>query len=423
MNFSEFYNWFIASIHSTLFQEVLKYLIPLMPILTTVILALIFWDVWMRYIRAKFYNSLKYTVLEVKLPKDTFKSPKAMEVVLTAIHNTSNGSTFAQYWKGEYRPYYSLELISIEGQVKFMIWCEDRRKIGLISALYSQYPNIEIHEREDYTKSVHFDPKEMKIYAVEMKFNKEDPYPIKTYVDYGLDKDPKEEFKVDPLLPFLEWLGNVGPNQQVWIQLIVQAHIKEQVKSGHFFKKTDKWKDEAEKLKNEIMKRDKDTKVAGEVDENGKTNVVTLSEGEKEVVSALDRSVSKLPFRVGIRALYISPRKTFDTPFGIGGIISGFKQFNSEHLNGFKPDGDTLVAQFGDPWKDFRDIRRNYYSKVALAVYKRRAFFYPPYVGNSLILNTEELATIYHFPGSVAATPNLDRIPSKKSQAPVNLPI
>ncbi len=38
------------------------------------------------------------------------------------------------------------------------------------------------------------------------------------------------------------------------------------------------------------------------------------------------------------------------------------------------------------------------------------------------ILNLEELATLYHFPGEVAATPTLPRIDSTKSSQPFNIP-
>ena len=61
-----------------------------------------------------------------------------------------------------------------------------------------------------------------------------------------------------------------------------------------------------------------------------------------------------------------------------------------------------------------------------LAAYKLRSFFYPPYenfLQNSFILNAEELATIYHFPGNVSVTPTLSKIASKKSEPPSNLPI
>ena len=205
----------LSQIRVDLIPQAIQFVITISPIMLSVLLAMIMWPLWLRYVRAKNFLSIKYTVLEIKLPKDTFKSPLAMEVFLQSLHNTSDGSTFAQYWKGETRPWYSLELVSIEGRVKFFIWTEDRRKGGVISALYSQFPGVEVHESGDYSQSVHFDPKTMKLWAAQFKFTKPDPYPIKTYVDYGLDKDPKEEFKVDPLLPMLEFLGSLGPNEQI----------------------------------------------------------------------------------------------------------------------------------------------------------------------------------------------------------------
>jgi hypothetical protein len=39
------------------------------------------------------------------------------------------------------------------------------------------------------------------------------------------------------------------------------------------------------------------------------------------------------------------------------------------------------------------------------------------------VLNTEELATLYHLPGLVASVPTLPRIDSRKAVAPVNLPV
>ena len=44
-------------------------------------------------------------------------------------------------------------------------------------------------------------------------------------------------------------------------------------------------------------------------------------------------------------------------------------------------------------------------------------------LGKPLIINSEELATMFHFPGPVAGTPALERVPSKKAEAPSNLPV
>ncbi len=393
------------------------------------ILIILWWPLWLNYVRSKRYLSLKYGVFEIRLPKETNKSPRAMELFLHALHNTSDGNFLKRFWNGESRPWYSLELASIEGQVKFYIWGEDGRKIGLMSALYAQFPGIEVRQVEDYTEKVYYNPVTDKYWVAEFKLNTDKPFPIKTYVDWGLDKDPKEEYKVDPIVPGLEFLASVGAGQQVWIQLIVRAHKPEQIKKGFFFKQHDKWKDDALDMMHEIMKRDPKTykakvKIGEDEYEKGDNYMLpTLSDLEKEQVAGLSRKVAKLPFDVCARALYIATKKNFDTPFGIGGLISFFKTFNTEHLNGFRPNGDKWTPALDAPWKDFRDIRRDRYSNEALLAYKMRVAWFPPFDSTVFVLNTEELATMYHFPGSVAATPTLERVPSKKGEAPANLPV
>jgi hypothetical protein len=426
MPFDQLFGSLLTDLQSSVLPNVLRYVIVISPIILVWLLATIFWSVWVRYVRGKNFLATKYTLLEIKLPKETFKSPLAVETFLHSIHNTSDGSWYTQYWKGQTRPWYSLELVSVEGKLKFMIWTEDQRKNGIMSALYAIIPGIEIYERDDYARSVHFNPDEMKIWAAEfvLTHKKGDVYPIKTYIDYGLDKDPKEEFKVDPMVPLLEFLGSVGPNQQVWIQFLIRAHKKEERKPGHLFKRVDMWKENAIKEVNEILMRDPKTKVAGTKDAGEDfTKVPSISKGEKDIVDAIERAQTKLPFDIGIRAVYVAKKDMFDAPFAIGGIISSLKQFNSESLNGFRPNGDKWLAQFEHPWQDYKNIRRNFESQEVLKAYRRRSFFYPPYQGKPFVLNTEALATVYHFPGQVAATPTLERVPSKKSQAPSNLPI
>jgi hypothetical protein len=412
-------------VHSGILYSVLQILITLSPIILLLVLWMIFWPLWVNYVRSSFIFSTKKAVLEIRLPKEMMKSPLAMEIFLGSLHNTSDGSNFAQYWKGEFRPNVSLELASIDGVVRFFLWLEDGRKHAIIGALYSQFPGIEVHEVEDYTKNIFYDPKVMKLWGGEFIFTKPDPYPIKTYVDYGLDKDPKEEFKVDPLTPTIELLGNLPPNQQIWIQYMLRAHKDDQRKPGHFMKKTDLWKDKALEEVNRIMMRDPKTKVAGMKDEaTGFTKLPSISKGEQDIVEAIERSIRKPAFDVVIRTIYFAPKEVFDKKNGMGGIISSFKHYSTEHLNGFKPDGSKWPAKFkGSPWEDYKNMRLNRQCRLVLEAYKRRCGFYDPFKSKPLVLNIEELATMYHFPGQVAATPSLNRVPSKKFEAPANLPI
>jgi hypothetical protein len=430
IRFGDYASFLYTQFQQALLPDVVGIVMTLSIPVLTVVLIIIWWPLWKNYVRSKRHVLMPYSVFEIKLPKETFKSPKAMELFLHALHNTSDGNFLKKFWGGESRPWYSLELASIEGQVKFYIWGETGRKIGLMSALYAQFPGIEVKEVEDYTKRTFYDPATMKVWAAEFALNKKEPYPIKTYVDYGLDKDPKEEFKVDPLVPGLEFLASVGADQQVWIQLVVRAHTGKDRKPGTFFKEYDHWKEAAVKTMNEIMFRDPKSRKAMALDkETGKLKpsdsfiLPTLTDAEKDQVAGLARKITKLPFEVGIRTLYIATKKNFDTPFGIGGCISFFKAFNTENLNGFKPNGDKWTPSLDAPWKDFRDIRRDRFSREGFQAFKMRSFFFPPFEGGAVILNSEELATVYHFPGSVAATPTLERVPSKKGEAPANLPI
>ena len=42
----------------------------------------------------------------------------------------------------------------------------------------------------------------------------------------GIYKDPKEEFKIDPMTPLIEAMGALGRGHQAWLQIIVRAHTE-----------------------------------------------------------------------------------------------------------------------------------------------------------------------------------------------------
>jgi hypothetical protein len=417
------FNDFVLGIKNLLLPDVFQLLVTLSPVVLAFILMTIFWKMWVMYVRAEFFFKQKYVLLDIRLPKETMKSPLAMELFLTALHQTGGEANwFDKYWLGKTRPWFSLELVSIEGKVSFHIWAREATRNYIESTLYAQFPGIEVHQVPDYALSAKYDPKTMVLWAAEMKLTKADPYPIKTYIDYKLDKDPKEEFKVDPIAPMVEYLGSIGANQQVWFQILVRAHKSEDRKAGHLWKTTDKWKDDAIAEVNKILLRDPKTKVAGEENEDGLSKRPSISKGEEEIVAAIERSVSKLGFDVGIRILYLAKKESFNGT-NIPGMLGVWKQFNSENLNGFKPNTDRLMPRFSYPWQDFKEIRQNKVRREALDAYKRRSYFYDPHICESFVLNSEELATIFHFPGQVAQAPALSRITSKKSDAPPNLPI
>ncbi|MEI6843387.1 MAG: hypothetical protein WCK48_02685 [bacterium] len=382
-----------------------------------VLLFILAFELWVDWRRAMFFAKQTYILLEIKLPKEIFKSPRAMEFMIAGLNQPfGDGNWFLDWWKGSTRPWFSLEIVSIGGEVHFFIWTRKSYRNAIEANLYSQYPGIEIYEVPDYTLPMSFDPATVGMMTCEFGLTKADVFPIKTYVDYGMDKDPKEEYKIDPLTPLIEFFGTLKKGHQAWFQIVVRAH-KATDKDPVTGKLVDlAW---AKAAKVEIDKIYEGTKGKKD-DATGKEDKGRLlTDGEMETVKALERSISKPGFDVGMRAIYMAPKDIFDRS-NIGGVIGGITHFNSNNLNAFKP---TIAGSKKYPWIDRKDKVANFEKGVMFDAYKRRQFFYKPYKRGVFVLNSEELATVYHFPGGVSATPTFERIGSRKAEAPQNLPI
>ena len=181
--------------------------------------------------------------------------------------------------------------------------------------------------------------------------------------------------------------------------------------------------------------RDPKTKSTRKETATGFPVIPTLTEGEKEQVAAIERSLNKHAYECMIRALYFAEGAAqSEIPKSIPALVGAFRQYSANNFNGFKLGWFTDLA---DETKDvlwFTGLREKaagyfmkIYGKKMYDAYRRRSFFHYPYrsfhVEKPFILTAEELATIYHFPGKVAATPTIGRAPSRKAEPPPNLPV
>lgn len=385
------------------------------PIWGPIFLVVVFAKLWVRYVRLKTLAAKEYVLLEVRLPQEVHRSPRAMELFLHAFHNPGEvGDFIKKYWKGNIVPMASLEIMSNGGEIHFYLRIEPAYRLFIESQLYAQFPDAEIFEAEDYTMKIDYDENKYSMWGNEFGFTQPDPYPIATYVDYGMDKDPKEEQKIDPMTPLLEYLGSIQKGAQVWIQFVIRHHQK--VSSGpawKFWEETNKWKDDAKK---EIEKIKKEGTVEGDDDSPDR---IALTPGQRNAIEAIERAQNKSAFDVGMRGIYIGEQDVFKKP-QIGAMINSFKQFGSNGFNGLKP---SVVNGYTYPWQDPWGKREARNKRDMFDAYRRRGFFFPPHVSGTMVMNTEELATIYHFPGAVAKTATLPRIDSRKAEPPTNLPV
>lgn len=409
--------------------DALHYVVIAAPLWVPLFLGIFFFNQWMDYIRVREITKAKKVLLEVNIPRETNKSPRAMELVFTGLWQKGYGTLYEVFKEGKYRPWFSFEIVSIGGDLHFFIWTEEKYKGLIESLIYAQYPDVEVYEVPDYTTSVQYNGGERFVWGTHHALTNPDVYPIKTYVDYSLDvgSEPKEEQKIDPMTPMLEYLGNLSAGEQAWVQILIQAHSKEGTGEGRIIKKPD-WKDEA---KEEIKKLREEAMVKQESGEQ-KFSFPLMTKGVQNKIESIERSLDKFPFNAMIRSMYIAEWDHFN-PSNIGGLIGSTRQYNSNNLNGFRLSG---ISDFSQNTKALFSLlkiperltkpRKDSMIEEVLMAYKRRSFFYPPHKetldAKPFILNTEELATIYHFPGGVAQTPTFKRIESKKAEPPSNLP-
>lgn len=401
----------------------------LSPIWLPLFLLRYFWIYWIHYIRYKFWFSQEMILLHVQLPSEVTKSPLAMELFLAALWNSSGEVTFIKrMWMGVFRPIWSLEIASNEGQVNFYIHMRKGLRSVVEARLYGQFPEAQVREVEDYTRQIDFNIDEYELWGAE--FIKGDPQalPIKTYIDYKLDKDPDEEFKIDPLTNALEALATMGKGEYFWFQIIIKARKKDEW-YGFYDTKHDAYKDSYVKGLKDIMEgaakraasliQGHDEKAESAKAQASARGLTLLTGGEKLKLEAMERAKEKLTFECGMRALYFAKKENF-TGSNIAIIPRFFDPFRSNDLNAINPA--RWMASLDYPWQDFRNIRRNAFKKKLFFLFQNRAYFYVPMDQAPIFLSIEELASIWHFPSSTVRTPGLDRVPSKRSEAPVNLP-
>ena len=167
-----------------------KIFLALLPVVGTAVLAYTAHAFWLHYVRANFISGIEWVLLEIVPPRDVLRSPKAMELFITnALYHMSKKGALESYWQGAVWFWFSLEIASIEGQVHFYVRTPSRIKSLIETQMYAQFPQAQIKVVEDYTLVVDkiSANSTWNLWGCEFKLARPDAYPIKTYVDFGLD--------------------------------------------------------------------------------------------------------------------------------------------------------------------------------------------------------------------------------------------
>ncbi len=392
---------------------------------------------WRGYVGAKWRSKQNFLFLAVSIPSIEDKSPKGMEEIVSSFFGLSGWGTFSQqFWQGRQPQSMSLEIVGIGGTIRFVIMIPAGIKDYIEATIYSQYPDAEIMEVEDYSQVIPMELLESEYdwFATELKLAKSDAYPIKTYLDFehGLTGEI-----IDPISAFSEVLSLLKPTEQLWLQIVIRpandgwrkAGLKEVDKLMKRVKKSSKPIIPTIPIVNDFINEMIDVISAtpsaafGEVTFGEKEKkkeafekMEFLSPGERTSLEAIERNLSKLGFETKMRAIYLAPKADFNPSDRVSAFFGIMGQFASQDLNAFAPHKrfTTKVDYF------FPTPRVEGRKRRLMHWYRAREM---DAGGKLFVLNTEELATVFHFPSEKVVAPSLERPEAKKATAPPNLPL
>ncbi|PIP69127.1 hypothetical protein CO033_01245 [Candidatus Nomurabacteria bacterium CG_4_9_14_0_2_um_filter_32_10] len=428
-----------------------KIFLAILPIAGTAVLAYTAHAFWLHYVEANFISGIEWVLLEIVPPRDVLRSPKAMELFLSsALYQSSNKSGIESYWIGAVWFWFSLEIVSIDGQVHFYIRVPSRLKGLVETQMYAQYPQAQVKEVEDYTLAVDKITADSKynLWGCEFKLTKPDAFPIKTYVDFGLDKDPKEEYKIDPISPVVELFGSIGKGEQMWMQIVITPSKKKFPEHAHFWQKTHDWVKESEMVVRRSLEEFTSSRVRAEGDPTGGfSKEVRAPSFMDEMIKGAARKFLKIGFDTGIRICYVAKKEVFNMN-NRRNMRLIFRQYAAPYSNELARYNSTQSDAFATGEKtlsSFIPATRSTITHLAdrmLLEYREREFFHPPmrhkirlpwpispfifpnfFHHHIFVLNIEEIATLWHFPGQILKVPTLERIESKEAAPPTNLPM
>lgn len=333
----------------------------------------------------------EFVTLKILVPRNNEKGPLSSEQMFAALHGIFREHLPAQ-------EHVSFEVAADSQSIQFFAFLPRHLKDFVESQIYAQYPRVEIIEVPDYTYEVDITP-ETQVAGTELKLLKDEFFPIKTFPN----------FEVDPLAGITGVLSTLIPGERIWMQFMLEPATESWQKAGvEYVKAIKKGLNPKAGLNLSLSMIPKAlVGFGGEVvtqivhgppkPEEKKPTAPTLSGPEEQAVKGIETKVTKLGFKTLIRVVALAPDAAM-AKSKIMNVVGAFKQFNLSNLNGFAADAITVDRSIFDAFRR-RTMREGY------------------------VLNTEELASVFHLPHVVVETPTIAWAGSKKGEPPQNLPI
>lgn len=398
---------------------------------------------WAKFVgdrKSMFRRKFSWSFLEILFPSGITRTPKAMEEVFNALHAIAVDPKIAWTWWNKnivgFSPKsYCFIIIAHNGKLRFFIRFPSELKDFIKTRFYMHYPDIKFLETENpliilppSSPNSLFD---LETFGASLA--KEDGYPIKTYVE--IEKLPEEQ-QIDPITTFSEGAQQISDKEWVVFQIFILPVKGDDPENGKKWtqrgqklvnkligkeesKERSIWDEAAEFTKNLLLAPFKAPEWKTEEKKEKEFNIQKLTPGERKILESIQNKITKLGFLCSIRASYIAHQNIFVSKRGpaLALINSVFKGFNSEDLNSF------VLVPLTKKWGKEKFLSLE---NLDIFILKNSEFFSfrtayrPPFI--SFVLNSEELASLFHPPMKFVPHPGIERIPVREISPPSEIP-
>lgn len=348
-----------------------------------------------------------HTIFLVRIPKDK-PGDKEKEMNLNELREMiAKGETlFAaigglRYQKGIVAWFwgrndqYSMEIVAKDKKIGFYIVAPTQAKRYIEQQIHAHYGEAHIEEVRDYNI---FAPNSA-VLAGYIKTRRSLILPIKTYA----------KMEADPMNSILNVMSKLSEKEGMAVQFVVRsANPKWHSKAGQFGRKLYKGDSFYEVMRNyerhpitrfifEIFKAFKAPKKPQELNN---ANTGKLTQMEEEMLKGIEEKNSKAGLDVNLR-IVVSAENIGIAKLHLDDMASSFAQYN--------------LYEYGNSFWN-RISTHNEKRTISDFIYRRfdRRI--------SFLLNTQELASLFHFPNKTAETPNILWLTAKGAPAPADLP-
>ncbi len=307
------------------------------------------------------------TFLQIKLPKDNEIEIKTAEQMFASLSGIKK-SAISAWLTGQYR--FSFEIVSKQTGISFYVAVPDEIAQLVEKQINAAYPSAEIdivnpHEiwdRGEFTR------------VCELRLKGAPYYPIKVY----------EDLQTDSLSAITSAMSKLNDKEVLAVQYVMQPASNSWRMSGKSF------------ITNVKAKANNPDK---------KYNIDT------SFLEGIEKKIKYPGFDVKIRLVAIAENSTAADSL-IQNAATAFEQFTDVNYNKF-----VLKYAFS-PQKLVDDFiyRRIRLSEWIIPIFNTHLY------RNTALLNTQELATVFHFPNKNVETPNIVWLGSRRASAPVNIP-